>query len=265
MRAVQGMESRPAGQVGEKEDFAMKTASAAALAGALFALPASAANVEIEAEGPVIQLSVRESITAEPDIVTIGAGVTSEAPTAVEAMRQNAAEMTRVIERIKALGVAEKDIQTTGVNLSPRYDYDRENREQVFRGYTVSNRVSVKLRDIDGTGAALDALVEAGATDISGPNFGLEDDEAATDAARDRAIERAGERAEAYAAMLGYDGAKVLRISEMIQGRGPSPANAMREMAVDSARVSATPVEPGLVETSVMIAITYELVDEAAP
>jgi len=176
----------------------MKTAISAALAAGALAIPAAplhAASVEIEAEGPVIELNVYESITAEPDIVTVGAGVTTDAPTAVEAMRQNAQAMTRVIDRIKALGVDEKDIQTTGINLSARYDYDRENREQVFRGYTVSNRVSVKLRDIEGTGEALDALVAAGATDISGPNFGLEDDAAAKDEARKRAIERAGARA----------------------------------------------------------------------
>ncbi|QIQ86546.1 SIMPL domain-containing protein [Erythrobacter sp.] len=248
----------------------MKTAITSALAAGLLAAtataaaPAAAANVEIEAEGPVIELGVYESITAEPDIVTVGAGVTTEAATAVEAMRQNADAMTRVIDRIKALGVKEKDIQTTGINLSPRYDYDRENRKQVFRGYTVSNRVSVKLREIEGTGDALDALVAAGATDISGPNFGLDDDTQAKDAARERAIERAGERARAYAAMLGYDEVRVLQINESIQGRGPAPASAMRAMDAESISVSATPVQPGMVETGVSIAITYELVDDEA-
>jgi len=243
----------------------MKTAISAALAAGALAIPAAplhAASVEIEAEGPVIELNVYESITAEPDIVTVGAGVTTDAPTAVEAMRQNAQAMTRVIDRIKALGVDEKDIQTTGINLSARYDYDRENREQVFRGYTVSNRVSVKLRDIEGTGEALDALVAAGATDISGPNFGLEDDAAAKDEARKRAIERAGARARAYAAMLDYDDVEVLQINETIEGRGPSPANAMRAMDAESVKVSATPVQPGMVETGVSISITYELVDD---
>lgn len=243
----------------------MKTVMTAALAAGLLAVPAAAgaANVEIEAEGPVIELSVYESITAEPDIVTIGAGVTTEAATAVEAMRRNAAEMTRVIERIKALGVAEKDIQTTGINLSARYDYDRANSRQVFRGYTVSNRVSVMLRDIEGTGAALDALVAAGATDISGPNFGLEDDEAAKAEARARAIERAGARARAYAGMLDYDDVRILQINESIRGRNPAPANAMRQMAVAETADVSTPVQPGMVETGVSIAITYELVEDA--
>ncbi|BDI60735.1 SIMPL domain-containing protein [Qipengyuania nanhaisediminis] len=238
----------------------------AALSAAALTLPASgalAAEVEITAQGPVIELSVFESVTADPDLVTIGAGVTSEAPTAVEAMRQNAAEMRRVIDRLIALGVAEEDIQTTGINLNARYDYDRTRERQVFRGYQVSNRVSVKLREIEETGAVLDALVVAGATNLSGPSFSIEDDEAAKDLARERAIDRAQARAEAYARMLGYSGVKVLSISEAIQGRGPSPQMAMRAMDVAEQSMTA-PVQPGQVSTGVSIAIKYEMIGGGA-
>ena len=64
----------------------------APLAAAALSLPAAAfaQQVEIEANGPVIELSVYESISAQPDIAMIGAGVTSEALNAVEAMRMNA-------------------------------------------------------------------------------------------------------------------------------------------------------------------------------
>lgn len=227
------------------------------------AIPAAAiaAEVEIEAEGPVIELSVYESVTAAPDLVTIGAGVSTEAPSAVEAMQQNAAAMQRVIARIRALGVEDQDIQTTGINLNAQYDYDRENQRQVFRGYQVSNRVSVKLRDIEGTGAALDALVAAGATDLSGPSFSIEDDEAAKDLARSRAVERAQQRAQAYAAMLGYDEVRVLAVSEVIEGRSQMPQMEMRMLAADAA---ATPVQPGQVSTGVNITIKYEMVSEEA-
>ncbi len=224
--------------------------------------PANATTVEIEAEGPVIELSVFESVTAEPDLVTIGAGVSTQAPTAVAAMRQNSVEMRRAIDQILALGVAEEDIQTTGINLSAQYDYDRANQRQVFRGYQVSNRVSVKLRDIDATGAALDALVSAGATDLSGPRFSIEDDDAAKDLARSRAVERAAQRAQSYAEMVGYDGVRVLSISEAIQGRGAVPQMEMRSVALD---VSASPpVQPGQVSTGVSISIKYEMVNDAA-
>jgi len=225
--------------------------------------PAHAATVEIEAQGPVIELSVFESVTAEPDLVTIGAGVSTQARTAVEAMRLNSAEMRKVIDQILALGVAQEDIQTTGISLNAQYDYDRPNQRQVFRGYQVSNRVSVKLRDIDATGAALDALVSAGATDLSGPSFSIEDDEAAKDLARARAIERADARARSYANMVGYDDVRVLSISESIQGRGPAMQMEMRSLAADAAP-AVPPVQPGQVSTGVSITIKFEMIEDEA-
>lgn len=237
----------------------MKPAIAFIAASAL-TLPAGAiaANVDIAATGPVVELNIYESVDIAPDTATIGAGVTTEAATATEALRQNSAEMQKVIARIKALGVAEKDIQTTGINLNARYDYDQATQRQVFRGYMASNRVSVILRKIDDTGRVLDALVEAGANDINGPTFSIDDDTAAKDAARKRAVERAQAQAKAYAAMLGYDGAKVLAISEGLTGNSPMPQ--MAEMRLSATKVDAAPVQPGMVQAGVNISITYELV-----
>jgi uncharacterized protein YggE len=238
----------------------------ALLAASALAIPAhslAAAEIEIEASGPVVELSVFESVSVAPDIATIGAGVTSEAPTAVEALRQNSAEMQKVVARIKALGIAEKDIQTTGINLNAMYDYNQQTQRQVFRGYQASNRVSVILRKIDEAGKVLDALVAAGATDLNGPSFSIENDEAAKDAARKRAIKRAQARVTAYAELLGYGGAKVLAISESIEGRGSMPEGAMMRMA-SSAVAAAPPVQPGMVSTGISITIKYELVNGPA-
>ncbi|TRD10478.1 DUF541 domain-containing protein [Erythrobacter insulae] len=235
------------------------TLSAAAALAVMAATPAFAATVEIEANGPVIELSVSENVTTAPDLVTIGAGVSTEAPTAVAAMRMNAAEMRKVIDRIKSLGVADKDIQTTGINLNARYDYNRQTQEQVFRGYEVSNRVSVKLRDIAETGQALDALVLAGATDLSGPTFSIEDDEAAKDQARKRAVERSNDRARAYAAMLGYDDVKVLEINETLSGSSPMPQMMERAISLEASADASAPVQPGQVSTGVSITIKYEM------
>ncbi|HWK41379.1 MAG TPA: SIMPL domain-containing protein, partial [Croceibacterium sp.] len=143
------------------------------------AASAAAAEVQIPATGPVVELTVQENVEAEPNLVTVGAGVTTQANSAVAAMQANAQAMTAVVARIKALGIPERDIQTTGISLGSQYDYDQEARRQVFRGYQASNRVSVKLRDVPRTGEVLDALVAAGATDISGPDFSIEDDTAA--------------------------------------------------------------------------------------
>ncbi len=233
------------------------TIPAAIALAALASTPALSAGVEIEAKGPVIELSVYESVNVDPDMVTIGAGVTTEAATATAALRQNSVEMRRVIDRIKKLGIAEKDIQTTGINLHPRYDYDQQNQRQVFRGYQVSNRVSVKLRKIEDTGKVLDELVSAGATDLSGPSFSIENDDLAKDAARKRAVERARDRANAYAAMFGYSGVRVLQVSESVVGRGPMPIT--RDVSVEMAKASDAPVQPGQVEAGVNVSITFEM------
>ena len=237
----------------------LPTALVAALAAAALPLgaPAMAAEVEIEASGPVIELTVYESISAEPDLVMVGAGVTADAPTAVEAMRLNAAQMQRVIDRMRSLGIADKDIQTSGIDLSARYDYDRETQRNVFTGYQVSNRVSVKLRKIGETGEVLDALVAAGATDLSGPSFSIEDDTAAKDAARASAVKRAQERAEAYAALYGYSGVRVLAVGESLSGSVPITEVRLRSVAADAAM--SAPVMPGEVSTGVSITVKYEM------
>lgn len=233
------------------------------LAATAMALPANAlaaADIDIAATGPVVEINVSESVSVAPDIATIGAGVTTMAPTATEALRQNSAEMQKVIARIKALGIADKDIQTTGINLNAQYDYDQATMRQVFRGYQAANRVSVILRKIDDAGRVLDALVEAGANDLNGPSFALENDDAAKDAARKRALERAQARAKAYADMLGYKNARVLAIAESIEGRGPMPEMSMMKISADVA--AAPPVQPGMVAAGISLSITYELVKE---
>lgn len=224
---------------------------------AALAAPATAAEVQIQATGPVVELTVTKSVEGEPDIVDVGAGVTSQAQTAVEAMQQNATAMAAVVERIKALGIAERDIQTTGISLGAQYDYDQQNRRQVFRGYQASNRVSVKLRDVQATGRVLDALVAAGATDLSGPNWSVEDDSAARSQARTTAMEAARMRALEYARLAGYSDIRLLEISETFAPPRPMP---MAGRAVELQAASAdTPVQPGLVESSVTVTVKYEL------
>ncbi|MGB5778482.1 MAG: SIMPL domain-containing protein [Allopontixanthobacter sediminis] len=221
------------------------------------ALPASAAEVQIQATGPVVELSVNETVKAKPDLATISAGVSTEAPTAAAAMRQNASEMDAVIKRIKALGIADRDIQTTGINLSPRYDYDQPTQRQVFRGYSASNRVSVILRKVPDTGKVLDALVEAGATDIGGPQFSIDNDTAAKAQARKAAMQNAQAQAMEYAKWAGYTGVRLLEVSESIMSNQPMPM--MEQSIVVTGSRMKTPVEPGMVGTGVNVTVKYEM------
>ena len=227
-------------------------------AGMVASPAAAAADIALSAKGPLVELSVSESVEGRPDVADVGAGVTTQAQTAVAAMQANARAMTAVVDRIKALGIAERDIQTSGINLSPNYDYDQQSRKQVFRGYQVSNRVQVTLRDIERVGPVLDALVAAGATDLSGPNWSIDDPTKARSQARERAMKSARERALEYAKYAGFGDVRLLQISESVPFDRPVPM--MRTMAMEAAPAPVTPVQPGQVETSVSITVTYELV-----
>ena len=221
--------------------------------------PVAAADIQVQATGPVIELQVNEQVEVEPDTVNINAGVTNEAMTAQEALSQNSAQMQRVIDRLRKLGIPERDIQTTRINLGARFDYDQQAQKQVFRGYQASNQVRVTLRDTDEVGGVLDALVQAGANDINGPSFSVSDDTQAKAEARRRAMERARSMALDYARVAGYSNVRVLQISESVSGP-------VREYAADSIRVTAQragapPVQPGMVETGVTVSVTYEAVN----
>jgi len=220
------------------------------------AAPAAAAEIQIASTGPVVELTVTESVEAEPDIATVSAGVTTQASTAVEAMRSNATAMAAVVARIKQLGVAERDIQTSGINLGAQYDYDQARQRQVFRGYQASNRISVKLRDVQKTGEVLDALVAAGATDLGGPDWSIDDDTAARAQARQAAMETAHAQALEFARLSGYADVRLLAIVESMASRPPTP---MMRMSMAQAADASTPVQPGVVEAGVTVTVKYEM------
>ena len=231
--------------------IALPLIAAAAAASA----PAVAAEIQIPVNGPVVELSVTENVAADPDVADLSAGVTTRAQTAVAAMQANAEQMTRVIDRIESLGIDRDDIQTGGINLNPEYEY-QPNGQAVFRGYQVSNRVNIKLRDIDRTGAVLDALVAAGATDLGGIAWGVDDPSSAQAQARAAAVRRAEAQASEYARIAGYSGVRLLEISESIGYGQPGPIVAVgmrKEAAAD------TPVLPGQVQTGVTVTVKYEM------
>ncbi len=225
------------------------------------ALPLSvqAAEVQIASQGPVVELNVQEIVHSAPDVAQIGAGVITRAASAQQAVQSNAQAMEQLVERMRALGIERRDIQTANFNLNPDYRHNPQTGEQSFAGYTVHNQVNVKLRDLKRAGEVLDALVAAGANNIHGPNFMLEDDAEAKEEARAAAFASGKAMAEKYAGMAGYSGVRLLEVSESFQSymRGPPVATAMR---MEAAADASTPIEPGEVGTGVTITVKYEMV-----
>jgi uncharacterized protein YggE len=221
------------------------------------AAPAAAAEIQIQSPGPVVELTVNEVVNSKPDLAQVGAGVTVRARTAQEAVRQNAAAMEKVVARLRALGIEAKDIQTSTFSLNAQYNYGPDGGTPTFVGYEAANQVSVKLRKLDRVGEVLDALVAAGANNIYGPNFMLDDDGRAKGEARSKAFARGQTMAQDYARMAGYSGIRLLEVSETFQGGGPVPMPVA--FRAEAAQDASTPIEPGEVGTGVTVTVKYEM------
>lgn len=234
---------------------------AAALAlGTLPVMTASAQSVPayIPTDGTLLNVSAQAEAKRVPDIATLSTGVVTQATDANAAMRANAEQMNKVVAAIKAAGIADRDVQTSGVNLNPQYHYT-ENQPPKITGYQATNTVNIVVRDIGKLGKILDALVAVGANQINGPSFDIDDKkkDEAYDEARRAAVEKAQERAEMYAKTLGVRVRRIVSINEGSGFRPPMPMPMMAMAKMD--RAESTPISPGESTLSVNLDVMFEL------
>ena len=210
----------------------------------------------VATDGTLLNVSAQAEASRVPDVATISAGVVTQAVDGNAAMRQNAEQMAKVVAAIKAAGIADKDVQTSGINLNPQYRY-AENEAPKITGYQASNTVSLKVRDVAKLGKVLDALAAVGANQINGPSFQIDQPEPVYDEARLAALKKAQARAETYAKTLGL---RVRRIVSISEGGGgdfrPMPMMAMQ--ARGKAEMD-TSVSPGETTVSVNLDVVFEL------
>ncbi len=220
------------------------------------AQPQTNAGYAIPADGTLLSISSSAESRRVPDVATISTGVVTQAADANAAMRANAVQMDKVMAAIRAAGIAERDVQTSGINLNPQYRYI-ENQAPAITGYQASNTVNVKVRDLSKLGKVLDAFVASGANQVNGPSFEVDKPDEAYDEARVEALKKAQARAKTYADALGL---KVRRIVSISEGGAsfPQPMPMIRAMAAD-AMMKETAVSPGETALSVSIDVVFEL------
>jgi hypothetical protein len=242
---------------------ALLTAAAAAATPAWAQAPVTP-TLQLPADSAVVTLQVSERIERAPDIAQVGAGVTSLAATAGAALAETARRMNVVIARARASGIADRDIQTSGIGVEPSYAYPARGPlgdvPPRIVGYRATNSVQLRVRDLPSLGALLDALVAAGANNVSGPFFTLEQPAAGLAAARDRAMAEADRQAADYARRAGAKRARLLAVTEGVANMG-RPYD-LQVFAVSEQSVGArmaTPVAPGQVTSTVNLVATYAL------
>ena len=223
----------------------------------MMASGAMATEVHVTTANPVIDLTISETVETPPDVATFSTGVQTIAPTASAAVRANNVQMASVVARLKTLGIADRDIQTTQINFNQQFDY--RDGQQIFKGYQASNMVNAKLRDLTKLGAFLDALAVDGATSFNGPTFGIDDDSRFRETARDKVWASAMARARSLARKAGYIDVRVLRVAENDQGQGVlSGPMVLRSMNATADKT--TPIAPGELSVAASMSFTFEMV-----
>ena len=203
--------------------------------------PVSGAPATTDPATHTITVTATGKTTVVPDVARVYLGVTANRPTVKAARDAGAQAMTDIIAAVKALGVDEKDIQTTNVSLNPQYGNGSTPK---VVGYQISEQVEVTVRDLDKAGDVIDAATAKGATDVNGISFEVADPVKAQNDARAAAVAAARVSAEA---MAGAGHVCLGTVVSMTDATRPSPIfyGNYDALAAAPAAGVATPVQPG--------------------
>ena len=194
-----------------------------------------------------------------PDLAILTLSVMREAKTAREALDANNAAMTEVIEAIKLFGIADRDLQTAGMQINPRYNYTNKpdgSQEAELVAYQVTNTLTVRVRDLVKTGEILDKAVSLGVNQGGSIAFANEDPSAVIDEARKKAVADAMAKAKTLSEAAGVELGRVLEISDQNYQRQPMPIEAK---AFDRAAPAPFPCRPAKMPTGCRSTMTFEL------
>jgi uncharacterized protein len=210
-----------------------------------------------------ITVSASGRITLVPDVAHVGLGISVTRPT-VEAARTEAARvMSAIIAAAKAKGVAERDIRTSGISLSPQYSSDCSlapssgcAKPGTIVGYAMNEQVDVTVHDLDVVGGVIDGATAAGATNVNGVSFEVDDPARAETDARVAAITAARQKADAMARAAGVSLGQVVSVSETSVSPYPYPFAAVDGAKADATR---TPIQPGTQDVAASVTVVFAI------
>jgi len=213
---------------------------------------------------PTISVTGTGKISATPDVAEINVGVVTQGGSASGALATNNEAVAALMDVLKSRGIAAKDIQTANISINPRYSQpvpgrpEQPAREFVPRivGYEVTNTVTVTSRKIDKLGEVLDSVVTAGANQMHGISFRIDEPDKLLDQARKDALADARRKAELLAGEAGVVLGAPLLIQEGGDVRPPQP---LMYGAMRAAMAEAVPVAPGEQELSVTLQVVYRI------
>jgi uncharacterized protein YggE len=217
--------------------------------------PVSGAPTTTDPAPHTVTVTASGKTTVVPDVARVYFGVTTTKTTVKAARGANAQSMTDIIAAVKALGVADADIQTTNLSLYPQYGSGSTPK---VVGYQVSDQVEITVRDLDKAGDVVDAATAKGATDVNGISFEVADPAKAQNDARAAAVAAARTSAQA---MAGAGSVSLGTVVSITDSTPPSPIfygyGAAKGIAPSAD--AATPVQPGTLDLSATVTVVFEI------
>lgn len=208
---------------------------------------------------PGISVGGRAKVAGTPDTLRLDLSVVASASSVSEALASANRSTSAVQKSLLDNNVQKKDLQTSGLNIQPEYDYPK-NAAPRLKGYQVTETISARLRDLGRAGDVIGKAVSAGgnAIRVNGISLDLEDTGALVSSARDKAFAEAKTKAEQYARAAGRSLGDVISISEDVTP--PSPIPMPYGLNAASAKdMASVPVEPGSQDVSVSVSVLFEM------
>lgn len=198
-------------------------------------------------------------VTGVPDVAKIQLGYSIIKNTVAEAQKDNTTKMNGMVEKLKKdFKIDPLDIQTLNYSISPQYDWT--SGRQILKGYTVSQDLSVKVRNLDKVSQILDAAGQASMNQIGSLSFEIDQPEKLKQEAREKAISQAKAKAEALAKVVGVKLGKIISFSESAS-QPPTPLyDNYRLMEKSAGAGGASPtIEAGSNEITIIATVEYEI------
>ncbi len=178
--------------------------------------------------------------TAKPDRATLSMSIMARQPALADAQAEATAVAARILELTDRLGIERDKVDTTGATVRPDYQWDRDNNQQVLRGYIAERHMRIRIDDLDNLGALTEGAVKAGVNQVSPPVLGSSEDREAYRRALSAAAEDAGANARTLAESLGARLGKVITINSSPTLPRPIAARAQTMFAMDEGAAEAT-------------------------
>ena len=225
-------------------------------AAAVMPMMLAAQDVSTHPQRQLVRASGTAVLNAKPDQARISIGVTTQAPTAQDAVAQNAVRTTAVLNQLKSSLGGKGEIKTSNYSVSPQFRYPKEGGNPTITGYAANNTVEVVVNDLSLVGKLIDEGTRSGANSINNIAFTLRDDTTVLAQAIGQATRKARANAEAIAAALGV---QVVGVAEAETVDFSAPIRPMHDMAMMAKAAVPTPVEAGDLDVTARVTVALEV------